>query len=440
MRKQAQRPSGDPFANLGVSAADKMSFFLLKWVFNAIKRDSDVDDPKFKGSSYVSKNDLLKQLAQNPELLHALGYTDPGELKDNVKLAASKKEGYLMWSEFLDFFFLKDAPLYDRIVGQDWWNQVDHEGNQIMPKEETEYDPLAEGTTELRDNLQDTSNQQLNVSNLSGGQKAYTGHPMDSRPVKMTASLQVLQESRATKAENDVEEEFAKMAADKKTAKANPAAKPAKAKVTEYESLDMELPGEGGFGFGREKSINLMLSSQMQVMNEVFDRLDRYNEGILRRSDYVMALRCDIQTIDFIDCEAVKKAYSTSKMTLDEVLLEIEKDETYDQANNTANKEELINHKEFLTWREFTTYFTDYQDIDLRNKKQSQFTNVQKSSSAKKDENGEEFDEANEILGIMEQEKQRRLLELPKLRPADQLDINEKQLQLLKDIFDSVPR
>jgi len=79
----------------------------------------------------------------------------------------------------------------------------------------------------------------------------------------MTASLQVLQESRATKAENDVEEEFAKMAADKKTAKANPAAKPAKAKVTEYESLDMELPGEGGFGFGREKSINLMLSSQM---------------------------------------------------------------------------------------------------------------------------------------------------------------------------------
>ena len=29
-------------------------------------------------------------------------------------------------------------------------------------------------------------------------------------------------------------------------------------------------------------------------MKEVFDRLDKYNEGILRRSDYVMALRCDI--------------------------------------------------------------------------------------------------------------------------------------------------
>ena len=133
---------------------------------------------------------------------------------------------------------------------------------QIIPKEETEYDPLAEGTTELRDNLQDSSNQQMNITNLSGGAKAYTGHPMDSRPVKMTASLQVLQDSRATKAENEVEEEFAKMAADKKAAKANPAPKAVKAKVTEYESIDMEVPGEG-FGFGREKSVNLMLSSQM---------------------------------------------------------------------------------------------------------------------------------------------------------------------------------
>lgn len=94
-----------------------------------------------------------------------------------------------MWSEFLDFFFLKDAPLYDRIDGHDWWNQLDQGGMQIVAKEETEFDPLAEGTTELRDNLQDSSAQQMNISNLSGGAKAYAGHPMDSRPVKMTASL-----------------------------------------------------------------------------------------------------------------------------------------------------------------------------------------------------------------------------------------------------------
>ena len=53
-----------------------MTFFLLKWVFNAIKRDSAEDDPKFKGHAYVAKGDLVKQLAKNPELMRALGYED----------------------------------------------------------------------------------------------------------------------------------------------------------------------------------------------------------------------------------------------------------------------------------------------------------------------------------------------------------------------------
>lgn len=44
------------------------------------------------------------------------------------------------------------------------------------------------------------------------------------------------------------------------------------------------------------------------------------------------------------------------------------------------------------------------------------------------------------MLSLIEQEKARKLQELPKLRPADQIDISEKQLQLLKDIFDSIPR
>jgi hypothetical protein len=61
----------------------------------------------------------------------------------------------------------------------------------------------------------------------------------------------------------------------------------------------------------------------------------------------------------------------------------------------------------------------------------------------KKDADGAEDPEAeaaNEIKTLMESEKERRLQELPKLRAADQIDISEKQLQLLKDIFDSIPR
>ena len=44
----------DPFKMLGVSNEDKMTFFLLKWVFNAIKRDSDSGDV-LEGKAYVQK-------------------------------------------------------------------------------------------------------------------------------------------------------------------------------------------------------------------------------------------------------------------------------------------------------------------------------------------------------------------------------------------------
>lgn len=66
----------DKFKSLGVSNEDKMTFFLLKWIFNAIKRESSEEDPKLKGRSYVTKIDLIKQLGKNDELMKALGYYD----------------------------------------------------------------------------------------------------------------------------------------------------------------------------------------------------------------------------------------------------------------------------------------------------------------------------------------------------------------------------
>ena len=85
--------------------------------------------------------------------------------------------------------------------------------------------------------------------------------------------------------------------------------------MPEYESLETDLVGDGFLG--REKSKNLMLTSQIETMREIFDDLDKYNEGILKRSEFIRALRTDMKVVDFIDCEAVKKAYSNSIMTLD---------------------------------------------------------------------------------------------------------------------------
>ena len=39
--------------------------------------------------------------------------------------------------------------------------------------------------------------------------------------------------------------------------------------------------------------------------------------------------------------------------------MEIERDETYEQAMMSKH-EAMVNHKEFITWTEFETYFSDY--------------------------------------------------------------------------------
>jgi hypothetical protein len=60
--KRRQEGNRDEFKELGVKTQDKMTFFLLKWIFNAIKIDSDESDAKLKGLAYIQKMDLIKQL------------------------------------------------------------------------------------------------------------------------------------------------------------------------------------------------------------------------------------------------------------------------------------------------------------------------------------------------------------------------------------------
>ena len=129
------------------------------------------------------------------------------------------------------------------------------------------------------------------------------------------------------------------------------------------EEIDAQL------GIAREKSKCLMLPSQVEIMRQEYEKLDKYNDQILKRSDYLMALRTERRIIDFIDVDAVKVAGVKRKiMTLDQVLTEIERDETYEQMQ-MSKTENAINHKEFITWREFLNYFEDYREIEERNKK-----------------------------------------------------------------------
>jgi hypothetical protein len=72
-------------------------------------------------------------------------------------------------------------------------------------------------------------------------------------------------------------------------------------------------------------------------MQEIFETLDKYNDGILRRSQFIMALRTDERIVEFIDVDAVKVPYSNRILTLDDVFVEIEKDE-----RNFVNQEDMF--------------------------------------------------------------------------------------------------
>ena len=82
MREELLDTRKDPFRVLGVSQEDKMTFFLLKWVFDYIKQDSEVEDENLAGKAFVMKKDLVSQLSKNPELMNALDIRSKRELND----------------------------------------------------------------------------------------------------------------------------------------------------------------------------------------------------------------------------------------------------------------------------------------------------------------------------------------------------------------------
>ena len=57
--------------------------------------------------------------------------------------------------------------------------------------------------------------------------------------------------------------------------------------------MDEEEDGQDQFGFKREKSECKLLQSQIAIMQDILEQLDKYNDGILRRSQFVMAMRTD---------------------------------------------------------------------------------------------------------------------------------------------------
>ena len=117
---------------------------------------------------------------------------------------------------------------------------------------------------------------------------------------------------------------------------------------------------EANFGQNRIKSSCLLLPSQIQLMECVFKQTDKYHDKLLKRSVFLMALRTDNRIVDFINADAVKVAtFKPKVLTVDQVFTEIERDEIYEALQQPKTAEQ-VNHKDFITWKEFIGYFEDY--------------------------------------------------------------------------------
>ena len=121
----------------------------------------------------------------------------------------------------------------------------------------------------------------------------------------------------------------------------------------------------------------MLLPSHLEICRDVFCEMDRHGDEILKRTDFVMHLRTDPRVVEFVDADAVKVGKG-KVLTFDNVLGEVEKDEMYENMHRSKN-EASINHKEFLTWNEFVTYFEDYRDIEERNRKAQQMATARES-------------------------------------------------------------
>lgn len=132
------------------------------------------------------------------------------------------------------------------------------------------------------------------------------------------------------------------------------------------------------------------------MLKEIFEEVDKYQEKILRREDFVMSLRTDERVIGFIGDDVVRERISGKILTMDDVLTEVEKDE-FSPQDSSSGAPSTSNPKEYITLDEFLSYFENFQPFELRHKKDRKFvTHVVQNSPTKQ----EEFDESALLVDI----------------------------------------
>ena len=104
-----------------MSKQDEIIFNILKWIFNAIKKDQEI----------VGKDQVLDQLRNNSETLRSLGFEGFTDFEESLTKFPTSQENSFTWEEFIDFF-LSSSSLGDN--QGEWWKTF---LNDMDNKEET---------------------------------------------------------------------------------------------------------------------------------------------------------------------------------------------------------------------------------------------------------------------------------------------------------------
>ena len=111
------------------------------------------------------------------------------------------------------------------------------------------------------------------------------------------------------------------------------------------------------------------MPSHIATLKNVYDQVDKYKEGIVKRTDFLLKLRTSDAVVNFMGNDAVRTRGTKPKFyTLDQIITECEKDEMYQQLK-APKSEPMSNDKEFITWSEFESYLVDYKELEDRNRR-----------------------------------------------------------------------
>jgi len=275
-------------------------------------------------------------LDKNPDIISMLNFYSTDQVRDKLYSLKTDNRGYLTWEEFLDFFL---STTVDENDENPWWKKV------LKEEEEKKAVPIVDNTDKLKTDA--FEKQMLNEK----GEPRFEG--LETAQEK---ALRLLSDTRVQRVSSNVQAEIEnhqQRALNTKSSK----------RILETEQIE-EVGDDDLFN---HKCENLLLPSHMSILEEIYQNLDKFEDAILKRSEYIMALRTDPKVVEFIDADAVGIPHLRKKLNLDEVLREIEQDETMEISSNQYHGEP-INHKEYITWREFVEYFDDYKPAEQRNK------------------------------------------------------------------------